>query len=193
MWHGLRPVFVLPVLLTNGSKRPKDSPLSKYPVFVANKLWERSFVLIFIQPAGANAIGSGARCAAGPSAGTVAQCNPPPPEERSRDANRRGLATALSHLSKLQVRLGKLAWRGEDHERRKLKPDIVNRLRKVITKPARSGFASFSLVYNSQLVYEDKHGKQSRALRIADKTDLGWSVKLIEPVLRDMWGRITFA
>ncbi len=96
-------------------------------------------------------------------------------------------------FSKLQVRLGKLAWRGEDHERRKLKPDIVNRLRKVITKPARSGFASFSLVYNSQLVYEDKHGKQSRALRIADKTDLGWSVKLIEPVLRDMWGRITFA
>ena len=43
------------------------------------------------------------------------QSNPPTTEERSRYANRHRFTTALSHLSRFEVRLGKLAYRGEDH------------------------------------------------------------------------------
>ena len=45
------------------------------------------------------------------------QSNQPTPEERSRYSNRR-FTTALSHLPRFEVRLGKLAYRGKDHQGR---------------------------------------------------------------------------
>ncbi len=42
------------------------------------------------------------------------QSNPPTPEERSRYSKRHGFTTALSHLPRFEVRLGKLAYRGND-------------------------------------------------------------------------------
>ena len=43
------------------------------------------------------------------------QSNPPTPEEQFRYARRHRFTTALSYLPKFEVRLGELAYRGEDH------------------------------------------------------------------------------
>ena len=44
------------------------------------------------------------------------QSNPPTTEERLRYSKRHRFTTALSHLPRFEVRLGKLAYRGKDHE-----------------------------------------------------------------------------
>lgn len=48
------------------------------------------------------------------------QSNPPTPEERTRFANRQGFYAKLSRLSRFQVRLGKLVYRGLDDEGKKI-------------------------------------------------------------------------